>query len=104
MSPALELLPATKLGAELNGVSSFAEHDADTVIPPPMPDRGRRAEPETLRGIRGAHAEAEREQIIRVLTRVQGNVSRTARALGLSRYAVIRRMHKYGIANYKGLK
>jgi transcriptional regulator with GAF, ATPase, and Fis domain len=101
---ALELLPGSKLGAELNGVTSFAEHDADTVIPPPMPDQGRRAEPDTLRGIRDAHAEAEREQILRVLTHVHGNVAKTSRVLGLSRSAVIRRMQKYGIASYKGLK
>lgn len=95
----LELLPGSQLGAELNGVSSFAEHDAETIpAPPPMP----RAKLDTLEAIRDEHAEREREQILRVLRHVGGNVAKTSRVLGLSRYSLIRRMQKYGIANYRG--
>ena len=41
--------------------------------------------------------DVEREVIARVLRKHQGNVSQTARELGLTRTALYRRMEKYGL-------
>ncbi len=41
--------------------------------------------------------ELERSMIVRCMERYQGNISRVAQALGLSRAALYRRFEKYGI-------
>jgi transcriptional regulator with GAF, ATPase, and Fis domain len=59
---------------------------------------------ETIQGIRSEHDEREKEQIIRVLRATGGNVAKSSRVLGLSRYALMYRMRKYEIAGPVGGK
>ena len=50
-----------------------------------------------LASIRADAAYAETQAILAALRETQGNVSKAARVLKLSRYQLIRRIHKYGI-------
>lgn len=51
----------------------------------------------SLAAIRASHASAERTRVVEALSENGGNVSAAARALGLSRYQLIRRLDKYGL-------
>lgn len=58
--------------------------------------RGGRAS--SQEGLREALGGLERERVLEVLREQGGNRSRTARALGISRGALLRRLTRYGLA------
>lgn len=52
----------------------------------------------TIQEIRSHNAAVEKERIIGSLRRNGGNVSAAARSLGISRYALMRKMRKHGVS------
>ncbi len=66
---------------------------------PPVPQASTQgaAKPATLAGIRQKAAETERAALITTLEKTGGNVASAARALGLSRYQLMRRLKKHGL-------
>jgi DNA-binding NtrC family response regulator len=62
-------------------------------------DDAEAASPSTFGGHGLTLEQAERQMIERVLAQHEGNISRVARALGLSRAALYRRLEKHGLAS-----
>jgi len=75
-------------GRELDVADFFAVRDAADAAP-----RGELPEAGTM-----TLDEMEKQMIVKCMKHYEGNVSRAAEALGLSRAALYRRMEKYGIA------
>lgn len=50
-----------------------------------------------LRTIRERHGAAERARLIEAVEQAEGNITRAARGLGLSRFQLLRRLTKYGL-------
>ncbi|MEM9190952.1 MAG: sigma-54 dependent transcriptional regulator [Myxococcota bacterium] len=64
---------------------------------PPPALRMRPDVPPSLAAIREKHAQAEQVELLEALDRAKGNVSAAARALGISRYRLLRRLEKYNL-------
>jgi len=76
----------TRPGADGRGSASFAEDGRASAAPPGTPA----SSCDALR-------EAEHAALLRELAKTHWNISRTARALGISRNTLYRKMHKHGI-------
>ncbi|EHL08369.1 PAS modulated Fis family sigma54 specific transcriptional regulator [Desulfitobacterium sp. LBE] len=84
----------------LFSIDNAANHGAQGSSPPKEPvDRNRESkppEPEST-GVFSAIVQKEKEQIIKALMENQGNVSKTAKQLGMHRQSLIYRIKKYKI-------
>ena len=69
----------------------FRSPDADMLTPPTTEINEANPLPPSVEAML-----VEQEQIRRALAENQGNITKTARQLGLSRYALYRRLKKYG--------
>jgi transcriptional regulator with GAF, ATPase, and Fis domain len=72
------------------------QRDRGAPAPAPAGTEPRSAQPR-LADIRHRHESDEKDAVVAALEASRGNVSAAARALGLSRYQLLRRLAKYGL-------
>ena len=94
---AVEPVPVTILTATPSPLSAAASFPANTVRRSANPNRDIASGNHTLDTIRSAKESEEAQNIRQALQECNGNVSKTAQALGISRNSLYKKMHKYGI-------
>jgi transcriptional regulator with GAF, ATPase, and Fis domain len=101
----LEEMPVLSRLAEPGTAAPAALARPPVMLVPPLPAPAASSDgpgpsprpPASIDGIRAAHAEKERRTLHEALEAHGGNVTRAAKAVGMSRFQLMRRLSKYGM-------